>query len=74
MSQLGDSPAFPLLEQNPPGIQTRIWQGLTIHQHYAGLAMQGLRSNPNCWEYSSQDLSKYAVADADALIKELEQR
>ncbi|ROI05488.1 hypothetical protein EGI16_03625 [Chryseobacterium sp. G0240] len=62
-----------------PQIQTLtndVWfnpdnQGLTIREYYAGLAMQGMKSNPNLSGLSVEFIAEQAVKVADALIKEL---
>lgn len=48
--------------------------GLTIREHFAGLAMQGMLAGENSWPESStsaRDLAVNAVKVADALIAEL---
>lgn len=54
--------------------------GLTLRQHYAGLAMQGMLSRPDCQPYSAsvqaeaqhlQTVAAKAVQHADALLAEL---
>lgn len=58
-------------------------QGLTKREHFAGLAMQAMLSNPNVigfsqmcgWELvncSREQLSKICIAHADELLSELE--
>lgn len=42
--------------------------GITIRQHYAGLAMQGILADPN---YSGKNVAADAVESADALIEAL---
>lgn len=44
-------------------------KGMNLRQHYAGLAMQGLVSKINVYEY--KDLAEYSVRAADALIEAL---
>lgn len=46
--------------------------GITLRQHFAGLAMQGLRANSHddC-PHNSAAVAELAVADADALLAEL---
>lgn len=48
-------------------------QGLTKREYFAGLAMQGLRAcaHPQA-PTTSDEIADLAVADADALIAELE--
>lgn len=53
--------------------------GMTLRQHYAGLAMQGLMSNPEIMaegnELGTTDIiSKMAVQYSDALIAQLNQQ
>ena len=80
--QLGDLPAFPLgpiIEVDPfdRGMQERAvkrMQGMTLRQHFAGLAMQGLaRVSLGNWTIASGSavLATAAVQCADALLVEL---
>ena len=46
-----------------------IYSGLTKREHFAGLAMQGLCSDPNM---NALGLVELAVVTADALLKALE--
>ena len=55
---------------------TVLWgnqSGLTKREHYAGLAMQGLVSNPN-FRGSFKEVSEDAVGMADALLAALEEQ
>ena len=47
--------------------------GLTLRQHYAGLAMQGMCANPDpqVCQAPPETIAKWAVALADALLEEL---
>ena len=47
---------------------------MTIHEHYAGLTMKALMSNDSAWNETGEELSRWAVDAADALIAELESR
>lgn len=47
--------------------------GMTLRQHYAGLAMQGILSNPNC-DGNRPLIVQAAVLNADALCKALEKK
>jgi hypothetical protein len=47
-------------------------QGLTIREHFAGLAMQGIRSNPNNSNNTPEFIAEQSVKIADALIIELQ--
>ena len=44
---------------------------MTIHEHYAGLAMQGILTGPSL-DMSSEECAEVSVLFADALIEELE--
>lgn len=57
-----DACAFPTVASDP---------GLTIREHYAGLAMQGLLASPEGEGLDADGIAKYAVRRADALIAEL---
>lgn len=45
--------------------------GLTLRQLYAGLALQGMLANDNGWQVNAEQISKYAVEQADALLAAL---
>jgi hypothetical protein len=46
--------------------------GITLREHYAGLAMQGLMANEAAWDKTNEEIAIWAIAAADALISELE--
>jgi hypothetical protein len=62
---LADEPAFPV-----PGRADR--QGMTLLEHYAGLAMKGLASRNG--DQDSDITAKQAVRMAKNLIAELEKK
>jgi len=75
-----DLPAMPI----PNGADGAPWSisdmgnpghvfGLTKREYFAGLAMQGVMSADVYAEMSKDDCAKTAVANADALLAELEQ-
>lgn len=47
-------------------------QGLNIREYYAGLALQGFKSNPNLNNDSPAFIAEQCVKLADALIIELQ--
>ncbi len=57
-----DHQAFPAIAPNDEG-----WDGMTMREHFASLAMQGLVTKFS----SSEIVAKTAVRMADALIAEL---
>lgn len=66
-----DKPINPVLTQNPSLI------GLSKREHFAGLAMQGMISNPNIVrpkesDKEFKDFSERAIKYADELLKQLE--
>lgn len=66
----GNEPVHPYL--NPVGMIDT--PGLTIRQHFAGLAMQGIIANSPDWtdtDAATDYISKAAVKLADALLKQL---
>lgn len=71
MSKL-NKPAFPL----PSDFNSQIQTGMTMREHYAGLAMQGLinQEQPDFTNGSVFDVAESAVAYADALIAELSKK
>ena len=93
MSKVKDMPAFPSGEKYSvtdyggnchDASKAPYYPGMTLRQHYAGLAMQGLCSNPDLSKYAYEkgfhhddvrtDFAGSAVKMADALIKELERK
>lgn len=86
MSTLADQPAFPRAFSYTEGRDNqhcrRSQTGMTLRQHYAGLAMQGILSNTEFLdEVESNELEfnliaakvgELSVNYADALIAELE--
>lgn len=63
-----DLPAMPV-----PGLQDDSdFNGLTKREYFAGLAMQGLLTNPAQLETDVANQSALAVEHADALLTELE--
>lgn len=75
MSKLGDMPAFPVpgLSNLPNGEFIHPSGGMTLRDYYAGLAMQGILSNPNC-DGNRPLIVQAAVLNADALCKALEKK
>jgi hypothetical protein len=62
-------PAFPV-----PGLQTDPdFNGLSVREHFAAMAMQGLLASETLDYHASsnESLARHAVAKADALIAEL---
>jgi hypothetical protein len=45
--------------------------GVTLREHYAGLAMQGMVAHPDNWGQATDGIAYLAVDLADALIAEL---
>lgn len=76
----GNEPAIPLpvtIGTSDDIIHSR-YEGLTIRQHFAAMAMQGLMANPNCIDGKGggtiQWVVKGSVDFADALIIELNKK
>jgi hypothetical protein len=69
MSNLSDKSAFPV-----PYDHTGLTAvgGLTLREHFAGLAMQGFCGNEKLEQTPDHLLARYSVKAADALIAELE--
>ena len=61
--------AFPHAIKSPSG-DILLNSGLTKREYLAALAMSGMCSNAHAFG-NHEDLAKWAVADADALIAEL---
>lgn len=71
MSTLSDKSAFPSPANERAGWSAEY--GMTLRQHYAGLAMQGIMSaEGQDVVYSLEMVAIRSVAVADALIAELE--
>lgn len=62
---------YPIGEVNHSGPDKYpVYEGITLRQHYAGLAMQGYLANSAVWhEYSNHQLAKMAYEQADAMIE-----
>ncbi len=93
MNKLADQPAFPqaylrdFYDDGRPRTEVLSSEGMTLRQHYAGLAMQGIVSNDNMLRSctvtagkgpgGSAETPKYvslvAIAYADALLAALQQ-
>ena len=56
---------------NRPAFPASVFRGMTLRQHYAGLALRGLVASPDTKLASLQQLVMSAVDCADALIAEL---
>lgn len=56
---------------HPDGGISHPQDGLTIREHFASMAMQGLLSNVETMEWEIDCIAKDAVNAADALIKAL---
>lgn len=67
MSALANKLAFPQALDSE-----QLGEGMTMRQHYAGLAMQGLLATPRCDGMKPSDLAEEALNYTDALIAELE--
>lgn len=67
MNKLADEPAF--------GSTEGPYDGMTLRQHYAGLAMQGILASGNAQAFqNSSAAATWSVEFADALIAELERK
>jgi hypothetical protein len=50
------------------------FKGLTKREYFAGLAMQGMVTQAQSWNYQLDLIANAAVKMADALLKELEKQ
>ena len=50
-----------------------VYTGLSKREHFAGLAMQGLSANPSLNECEYSRIAKWAVDQADELLKYLDE-
>lgn len=86
MTTLGDKPAYPTTTverveifhgEGAEAVDVH-HPGMTIRQHYAGLAMQGIiaggygDTTPHCSMEAPGEVAHFAVMYADALLAELE--
>lgn len=63
--------AFPCVPHDLVGRVVGMEYGLTKREWFAGMMMAGYSANPAFTEVKAELLSKYAVEQADALMKEL---
>jgi hypothetical protein len=72
----GDLPAMPITTDEAicqmTGTTKPEFSGLSKREQFAAMAMQGLLSKHGDDDYQCEQISSYAVAHADALLKELE--
>ena len=70
MSTRANEPAYPVVDQTGERFQNE--PGLTIREHFAGLAMQGLLVASDPHDTSSPaTVAEWSVSYADALISAL---
>ena len=73
MTDRANEPAYPALESISGNGESRYPAGgLTIREHFAGLAMQGIRAASNV-HVGCDIVAEIAVKQADALIAALNQ-
>jgi len=75
--EIGEQNAFPLKFDNGNGVKT-IHYGMNLREYYAGLAMQGMLSNPNfiqetrgCGCSREEYCSHWAIEMANTLLEGL---
>lgn len=68
-TSLADKPAFPRSDSNELSHHE---PGMTLREHYAGLAIQGILANTQLAGAQVSTMASDAVIVADALIAELE--
>lgn len=73
---LAGIPAFPSQELATDALgelkATDHYPGLTVREHFASLALQGLAACGDYWSRNPREAAARAVALADALIEELQ--
>jgi hypothetical protein len=84
MSKLADQPAFPRQGAIHNKAEYGGQSGMTLRQHYAGEAMNGMLANPTlCLKPIIEEMTKacgehwlqiIAIGHADALLAELERK
>lgn len=67
----GNEPSMPIFLQDGLTNNSHVDLGLTIRQHFAVMAMQGMCTNSILPHWSGEMIAEYAVKYADALITEL---
>jgi hypothetical protein len=73
---LGEVPAFPLDYElisrlSEFNLNLSAAKGISKRQLIAGMALQGIASNPGLTHYSTEKMAKTAVQLTDALLQEL---
>ena len=64
-------PAFPRPASRAPSGHVGGGQdGMTLREYYAGQALTGFLSNPQC-DYQASELARWVLRYADALLEEL---
>lgn len=71
MTTDGNKPAYPYEELNGDRTTYQDHFGMTLREHYAGLAMQGAITNPAYEHWTVEQVAELAVRQADALIAAL---
>jgi len=67
-----NKPVYPVIERYFKETNTvKSTPGITLREHYAGLAMQGLCANTEWATSSESSIADSSVSQADALIEEL---
>lgn len=65
--------AFPGFNPNQTNGQLVNSGGMTLRDWFAGMAMQGLMANPECWKHiggtNSAETARVAFLHADAMLK-----
>ena len=70
----GHQPAFPgkLIKRPHEHDEDCFFPGMTMREHFAGLALQGILSHPHTTNASSwDDIAEASVQAADALVRSL---
>ena len=67
-------PAFPMPAGHVPNVNVHEWNrphyGMTLRDHFAGLAMQAAATNPTGAEgFTFEQRAEWAYSQADAMIK-----
>jgi hypothetical protein len=65
----GNKPINPILDWNEVKADSI---GLTKHEFFVGLAMQGLLANSNTFELPLNVIAKHSIEMVDELLKQLE--
>lgn len=65
-------PAFPVVVEggDMSGLHSNLWEGMTLRDWFAGMALQGLITCPAASSGTKADIAIWAYSYADAMLEE----